>query len=109
MLIETNWYGMTIKKVMEQLETSAHPVARSLHKGQHFNVLVIGFKKGMRLEAHKAGRTSRLTIIQGSVLYHAGEQRVQLNLFDEWEITVNEMHTVEAIEDSICLLTQGDH
>jgi len=35
---------MTIKEIIQQLETADHPVAKALHKGDHFKVLVIGLK-----------------------------------------------------------------
>jgi len=98
---------MTIKDILQQLETSGHPVAKSLHKGAHFNVLVIGFKKGMRLNEHKAGKPSRLTVIQGAVVYEQGADRTELRLFDEQEIPMHVPHAVEALEDSLCLLSQG--
>lgn len=103
----TRSFNMTIKNVLQQLETSSHPVAKSLHKGAHFNLLVIGFKKGMRLNEHKAGKPSRLTVIQGAVVYDQGGERIQLGLFDEQEIPVNKPHAVEALEDSLCILSQG--
>lgn len=98
---------MTIKNILQQLETSSHPVAKSLHKGPHLNVLVIGFKKGMRLNEHQAGKPSRLTVIKGAVLYEQGHERTELSLFDEQEIPLHVPHAVEALEDSLCLLSQG--
>ncbi len=35
----------TISDVISALKTAAHPVARALHKGDHFKVLMIGFNK----------------------------------------------------------------
>ena len=98
---------MTIKHVLEQLETATHPVAKSLHTGAHFNLLVIGFRKGMRLNEHKAGKPSRLTVIKGAVVYEQGGERRQLGLFDEQEIPPQVPHAVEALEDSLCILSQG--
>jgi quercetin dioxygenase-like cupin family protein len=99
--------AMTIKNILQQLESSAHPVARSLHKGADFNLLVIGFKKGMRLQEHRAGKVSKLTVIQGSVVYEQGSERTVLHQFDEQDIPVQVTHAVEALEDSVCLLSQG--
>lgn len=36
---------MIINEVLVQLETSTHPVAKVIHKGEHFKVLAIGLKK----------------------------------------------------------------
>jgi len=98
---------MTIKEIIQQLETADHPVAKALHKGDHFKVLVIGFKSGMKLKEHEAQLPSKLTVISGQVIYRESTREVKLNIFDEVEIAVNIRHSVEATEDSICLLTQG--
>jgi quercetin dioxygenase-like cupin family protein len=98
---------MTIKEVLKQLETANHPVAKPLHKGDNFKVLVIGFKSGMKLNDHQAYIPSKLTLISGKVIYKQHEKETELQKFDEVEIPVNTIHSVEATEDSICLLTQG--
>ena len=98
---------MTIKEILKQLETSDHPVAKPLHKGDNFKVLVIGFKSGMKLKDHHAHISSKLTVISGKVIYKQHEKETELQSFDEIEIPVNIIHSVEAKEDSLCLLTQG--
>ncbi len=98
---------MTIKEILTQLETSNHPVAKPIHKGDNFKVLAIGFKSGMKLKDHQANLPSRLTVISGKVVYRQQEKETELQKFDEMDIPVNITHSVEAMEDSICLLTQG--
>jgi len=98
---------MTIKSILEQLKSGGHPIAKVLHKGEHFKVLVIGFKSGMRLKDHKAHCTSKLTVISGCLFYRECERNIKLETFDEIDIPVNVSHSVEAIEDSLCILTQG--
>jgi quercetin dioxygenase-like cupin family protein len=98
---------MTIKDVLEQLETAAHPVAKPLHKGDNFKVLIIGFKSGMKLKEHTASMPSKLTVISGNVIYEQQGKETELQQYDEIEIPVNIIHSVEAKEDSLCLLTQG--
>ncbi len=98
---------MTIKEILKQLETAGHPVAKPIHKGNNFKVLGIGFKSGMKLKDHQASLPSKLTVISGKVIYRQQETATELQKFDEIEIPVNITHSVEAMEDSICLLTQG--
>jgi quercetin dioxygenase-like cupin family protein len=98
---------MIIKEVIKQLETATHPIAKVLHKGGNFKVLVIGFKKGMKLKEHVAPLQSKLTVISGHVVYRQGELKTELQQFDETDIPVNVIHSVEALDDSLCLLTQG--
>ncbi len=98
---------MIIKDILLQLETSTHPVAKALHKGEHFKVLCIGFKNGMKLKEHQAHQPSKLTVMSGQVIYREAEKVVKLDTFDEIDIPVNVIHSVEALADSLCLLTQG--
>lgn len=99
---------MTIADIKTQLATSTHPVAKALHKNDHFKVLIIGFNKGMVLKEHKAHQPTKLTVLEGSVIYKEAEGRtLTLQQYSEVEIPVNLIHSVEALEHSICLLTQG--
>ncbi len=98
---------MIIKEILLQLETSNHPVAKPIHKGENFKVLAIGFRDGMKLKDHQANLPSKLTVISGKVIYRQHETATELQKFDEIDIPVNITHSVEAMEDSICLLTQG--
>lgn len=98
---------MIIKEIIEQLKSSEHPVAKALHKGEHFRVLVMGFKAGMKLKEHQAQLPSKLTVLSGEVVYCENEKEVLLKQFDETDIPVNVIHSVEATADSLCLLTQG--
>ena len=98
---------MTIKEINEQLKTAKHPVAKVLHKGENFKVLCIGFKKGMKLKDHQAKFPSKLTVMSGKVVYRQNEKEIEADMFDEIDIPVNIIHSVEALEDTLCLLTQG--
>lgn len=98
---------MVIKDILVQLESSEHPVAKALHTGEHFRVLVMAFKSGMKLKEHQAHIPSKLTVLSGEVIYRENEKKVLLRQYDEVDIPVNEMHSVEALQNSLCLLTQG--
>ena len=56
---------MILKEIIASLENAAHPVAKALHKGDHFKVLAIGFKKGMVLKEHQAHLPTRLFVLSG--------------------------------------------
>ena len=98
---------MIIKEILQQLKESTHPVAKALHKGQHFKVIAIGFKKGMVLKDHQALLPSKLTVLSGVVIYKEGEQEITLRQHDTADIPAKITHNVAALEDSLCLLTQG--
>ncbi len=97
----------TVKNIMKALETSSHPEARALHKGDNFKILMIGFKKGMVLSDHKAHITAKLTVLNGNVLYREKDRQINLAQYEEVDIPLEVTHSVEALADSLCLLTQG--
>ena len=99
---------MTIKDIKLQLKTSNNPVAKSLLQGLGFKTLVIGFKKGMILKEHKAHLKSKLTILEGAVIYKEEHRIIELEQYDEVEIPIEITHSVEAKEDSLCIVTQGE-
>lgn len=98
---------MTIKNIREQLITSDNPVAKSFHTGDQFKVLIFGFKKGMKLQNHKAYHQTKLLVMEGRVIYHQEKDTIQLKQFDEVDIPAEYEHSVSALEDSLILLTQG--
>jgi quercetin dioxygenase-like cupin family protein len=102
-----NSYIMAIAALLEQLETSAHPVAKAIHSGHNFKVLALGFKKGMILKEHQAHLPAKLTVLYGSVVYREADKEVRLSRYGMTDIPVDVIHSVEATEDSLCLLTQG--
>lgn len=95
------------KDIISELVTASHPIARALHKGEHFKVLALGFNKGMVLKDHQTHIKSKLTVLSGFVIYKEGDQVISLSQYDEVEIPINVTHSVEAVENSFCLLTQG--
>lgn|SRR5690606_11823177 len=99
---------MIIKDVKEKLKTSKGPVALALHQGTGFKTLVMGFNKGMILKEHKAYLNSKLTVLEGAVVYQEDDRKVTLNQYDQVDIPVEVTHRVVALEDSLCLLTQGN-
>jgi quercetin dioxygenase-like cupin family protein len=99
---------MTIKEIKEDLKSSKSPVAKSLHHGSGFKVLLMGFMKGMILKEHKAHIQSKLTVLEGAVIYKEENRSINLLQYDEVEIPVEITHSVEAIEDSLCILSQGE-
>jgi|AntRauTorckE6833_2_1112554.scaffolds.fasta_scaffold00664_7 quercetin dioxygenase-like cupin family protein len=98
---------MTIQAIKEQLKTSDRPIAKSFHTGDHFKVLLFGFKKGMKLEDHTAHHPTKILVLEGEVIYHQPKKDVRLKQFDEIDIPAEVSHSVAALEESLVLLTQG--
>lgn len=98
---------MIIQELFQQLETSSHPVARALHKTDYSKALVIGFKKGMIMKEHKNSLPAKLFVLYGTVLYKEGVLAKILYQHEETPIPQNIIHSVECIEDALCILVQG--
>ncbi|WP_020401840.1 hypothetical protein [Gracilimonas tropica] len=98
---------MTVQAIKDQLQDAAHPIAKSFHTGDHFKVLLFGFKKGMKLEDHTAHHPTKLLVLEGEVIYHQPKKDVRLKQFDEIDIPAEVEHSVAALDDSLVLLTQG--
>ena len=98
---------MIIKEILSELETKDHPVAKALYKKEGFKVLVLAFNKGMILKEHKAHVPTKLVVLEGSVKYRSETTEIELGKYDEFEIPINELHAVNALADSVCMLIQG--
>jgi quercetin dioxygenase-like cupin family protein len=95
------------KEIFQKLENAANPVAQVVQKTSCGKVMVIAFKKGMILKEHKTDVPAKLLVIKGSVIYKEQSQQEELFLYDEKNIPIAVLHSVEAIEDSLCLLFKG--
>ena len=98
---------MIIKEILADLETKDHPVAKALYKKDGFKVLMLAFKKGMILKEHKAHVPTKLVVLEGSVKYISESTEIELGKYDEFDIPVNDLHAVSALENSLCMLLQG--
>ena len=98
---------MIIKEILAELETKDHPVAKALYKKDGFKILMLAFKKGMILKEHKAHVPTKLVVLKGSVKYISESTEIELGKYDEFDIPVNDLHAVSALENSLCMLLQG--
>lgn len=98
---------MVIKEALAEVELKNHPVARILHKGDMFKGMIIAFKKDMILREHKTHLPATITVIKGKVNYRKEDSVITINEWDNFQIPIHETHSIEALEDSICLLIQG--
>lgn len=83
------------------------PIVKILKQGNGYKVLAIGLKKGAVLKEHKSSVPATLIVTEGSVLYKEHERSVELMRDTDFEIPINVLHSLLALEDSICLLIQG--
>lgn len=95
---------MVIHEVLAQLENANAPVIKVLQAHAAGKTLVIGFKSGMTLKEHRTAVPAKLLVIDGSVTYKQEGVSVTLSKYANLEIPVDILHSIEAQEDSICLL-----
>jgi quercetin dioxygenase-like cupin family protein len=93
-----------IHNILEKLETSDNPVAQAIQKNDCGKTIVIAFKKGMVLKEHKTDIPAQLIVMKGEVVFKSNGKEEILKVYDEKIIPINELHSVEANEDSLCLL-----
>ncbi|SEN59359.1 Cupin domain protein [Mucilaginibacter gossypiicola] len=98
---------MTIEQVREQMPLATGPVVKILKQSDSYKMMVIGLKKGAVLKEHKTVVPARLIVTEGNVLYNEHERSVNLKRDADFEIPINVLHSLLALEDSICLLIQG--
>ncbi len=98
---------MIIKEAIAELESKGNPVAKLMHTGVAFKVIILAFKKGMSLKEHKTSVPTKLTVINGNVKYSSDNLIRTIDTYEELEIPLEEIHSIEALEDSLCILIQG--
>lgn len=98
---------MLIQDILDQLEEAQNPVAKAFHLGDHFKVLIFGFKKGMKLKDHEAKHATKLLVLEGDVIYTQGKRDHRLRKHEDIDIPAYVTHNVSALDDSLILLTQG--
>jgi quercetin dioxygenase-like cupin family protein len=98
---------MIIEQVREQMALATNPVVKVLKQGNSYKMIAIGLKKGAVLKEHKTAVPATLIVTEGKVLYNEHERSVDLKRDADFEIPLNVLHSLLALEDSICLLIQG--
>jgi quercetin dioxygenase-like cupin family protein len=98
---------MIIEQVREQMPLATGAVVKMLRQGNNYKMIAIGLKKGAVLKEHKTNVPATLIVTEGNVTYNEHERSVNLKSDADFEIPINVLHSLLALEDSICLLIQG--
>ncbi len=96
-----------IKEAFQQLENSVSPIAKELHQAGQLKVMIIAFKAGMLWPKNQINVSSKMIVLSGSVLYKHENLETIANQYDEFDIPVFAVHAIQALSNSLCLLTQG--
>jgi len=99
---------MIVDEVLRELATSNKPEARALHKGLNSKTQLFGFKKGMSLKQHEVHMETTVFVLEGRIIYKDVRGREKtLDKYHSLDLPVEVVHTLEAGEDSLCLMIQG--
>jgi len=96
---------MSIKEIKEQIKNSQKPVVSIIAKGNNSKLIAIGLGKGVLLKEHTAPGPTKMIILKGQIEYKAIHQSKLLSALDEYQIPMDELHSVVGVEESIFLLS----
>lgn len=96
---------MTIKEIRAQIKTAKSPVVSLLTKGSQSKLIAIGLGKGVELTEHKAPGPTRIIILEGIIEYRTTEGTKLFTAMAEYQIPIDEIHSVIGKEHSIFLLS----
>lgn len=98
---------MNIPNLIKEVSEKGHPIAKTLLHTDSTRVLVLAMNKGMELKAHKTDIPTQLLIISGIARYDQEDIIKEMHQHDIYEIPVNKIHSLIALEDSVCMLLQS--
>ena len=81
--------------------------ARTLVRESDLRIVLVVLKAGGRIAEHRAGKTASIQTISGLVRVHLPEESVELPTQRLLVLEQGLRHDVEAIEESVFLLTLG--
>jgi quercetin dioxygenase-like cupin family protein len=89
------------------MPSSDKVITRILRKYDQNRIIAIGLKKGLFLPDHITDVPALLIPIQGKVYFRSEVLSKEVQALEEVEIPLNVVHSLEALEDSICILIKG--
>ena len=95
---------MNLNDILGKLESSEKPITQLIHKTDSSKVIAIGLAKGVALKEHKSPGPAKIVVIKGNIRYEANNSELELSAFDEYEIPLDEIHSVIGLDHSIFLL-----
>lgn len=85
--------------------SSEDRLAVSLVKDDALNVLLMLLKQGARLAEHRTKGPIAVQVLAGSVRFSAGSEQTVLSVGDIAALDRNVVHSLEALDESVVLLT----
>lgn len=105
--------GMVSLNIMDEIAhlkakpqwTAEDRLAVSLVKDDALNVLLMVLKKGARLAEHRTRGPIAVHVLSGSVRFSAGSEHTELSSGSMAALDRDIVHELEALEESVVLLT----
>jgi quercetin dioxygenase-like cupin family protein len=85
----------------------ARPKISILQKSNHFKIILLELEKGSKLKEHKAPGRAKIFVVSGTIEYRSLHEIVSLSHSDTYDIPLEEIHEVVALEPSKFLLIIG--
>jgi len=95
---------MTIKEIFEKTKSANKPVTQLLSKGSNSKLIGIGLRKDVVLKEHKAPGPTTMVILKGQLEYTTKESVKNFYELNEYQIPLEEIHSVKGVEDCVFLL-----
>lgn len=95
-----------LSRLREEREwTEGRRNAITLRKGGGLSVVLLAMKAGDRLEEHSAPGPISLTVREGRIRFSTRDEAVEAGTEALISCDAGVRHTVEALEDAVCVLT----
>lgn len=85
----------------------APPIISILQKSDHFKIILLELEKGSKLEKHTAPTRAKIFVVSGTIEYRSLREKIPLTYTDTYDIPLQEVHEVVALEPSKFLLIVG--
>jgi len=96
---------MTIKEIIKEIDHTSKPITTVISKSDCSKLIAIGLGKGVLLKKHKAPGQTKLIVIKGQIEYRVEEHVRLFSALDEYQIPLEEVHSVLGIDDCVFLLS----
>ena len=95
---------------MTQAYTTTNPAPPKisiLQKSDHFKIILLELEKGSKLEKHTAPARAKIFVVSGTIEYRSLREKISLTYTETYDIPLEEVHEVVALEPSKFLLIVG--
>jgi len=97
---------INLSEILHALAKPDKPLVKVLHKCQESEVIILAFKKGMKLPKHQTNIPAQLWVLRGKIKYSEENHAEIVAEMEVKNIPEKVYHEVYAMEESYCLLVK---